>query len=109
MEGMNCVVKALVIFAIVIFGIAEAEAMATLGGKRAVENQENSLEIEELGRFAVDQHNAQQNEIGKGVLSFGRVVKAETQVVAGTMYYLTIEAKQAEGDAEHPPKLYEAK
>ncbi|GLJ49467.1 hypothetical protein SUGI_1048050 [Cryptomeria japonica] len=78
--------------------------MASLGGKQVVQGSENSTEIEELGRFAIHQHNIQQNE--KGLLSFGRVVKAEQQVVAGTMYHLTIEAKQ---DGDSSPKLYEAK
>ncbi|PSE25186.1 cystatin domain-containing protein [Acinetobacter baumannii] len=120
MEGlhrMNCFLKAFAI-AIVIVGVvgsnkaeaqAEAEAMAFVGGKSAVEGHENNMEIEELGRFAIDQHNTQQNEIGKGGLSFRRVVKAEEQVVAGMMYHLTIEATQKDGEAENPPKLYEAK
>lgn len=37
-------------------------AMATLGGVRDAENRQNSVEIEEIGRFAVDEHN--KNEVG---------------------------------------------
>nr|4N6T_A Chain A, Adhiron [Populus euphratica]4N6U_A Chain A, Adhiron [Populus euphratica]6QOZ_C Chain C, Affimer binding protein [synthetic construct] len=61
---------------------------------------ENSLEIEELARFAVDEHNKKENAL----LEFVRVVKAKEQVVAGTMYYLTLEAKDG-----GKKKLYEAK
>ncbi|ONK67481.1 uncharacterized protein A4U43_C05F500 [Asparagus officinalis] len=61
---------------------------------------ENDAEMEELGRFAVDEHNKQQNTL----LEFAGVVNAKEQVVAGTMYYLTVEA--IEGGKK---KLYEAK
>ncbi|KAH9304767.1 hypothetical protein KI387_009171 [Taxus chinensis] len=83
--------------------------MGTLGGKRAVES-EQSVDIDELGRFAIDEHNTQQNESGL-LLSFCRVVKAEQQVVAGTVYHLTLEAKpkEEEQDSDHSPKLFEAK
>ncbi|OIC50363.1 hypothetical protein A7L55_19920 [Acinetobacter baumannii] len=75
-------------------------AMGTLGGLRDVKDFQNSIETLDLGRFAVDEHNKQQN----GDISFRRVVAAKEQVVAGTMYHLTIEAE--DGDK---PKLYTAK
>nr|8C12_BBB Chain BBB, PAK5-Af17 [synthetic construct] len=65
----------------------------------------NSLEIEELARFAVDEHNKKENAL----LEFVRVVKAKEQLVGWvyefqTMYYLTLEAKDG-----GKKKLYEAK
>ncbi|XP_043718873.1 cysteine proteinase inhibitor A isoform X2 [Telopea speciosissima] len=65
--------------------------MTTLGGVREVEGFQNSLEIDELGRFAVDEHNKKENKI----LEFSGVVKAKEQVVAGTLHYLTLEVVEA--------------
>nr|8PK3_G Chain G, Affimer molecule (A31) [synthetic construct]8PK3_H Chain H, Affimer molecule (A31) [synthetic construct]8PK3_I Chain I, Affimer molecule (A31) [synthetic construct] len=64
-----------------------------------------SLEIEELARFAVDEHNKKENAL----LEFVRVVKAKEQFNYDqwqdyTMYYLTLEAKDG-----GKKKLYEAK
>nr|6HJL_G Chain G, Affimer ADB13 [synthetic construct] len=64
-----------------------------------------SLEIEELARFAVDEHNKKENAL----LEFVRVVKAKEQMFSWldweeTMYYLTLEAKDG-----GKKKLYEAK
>ncbi|XP_074274571.1 cysteine proteinase inhibitor 6-like [Silene latifolia] len=74
--------------------------MATLGGVRESQGTPNDLEIESLARFAVNQHNTNQN----ATLEFGRVIKAKEQTVAGTLHHLTIEAVEAS-----KKKLYEAK
>ncbi|XP_042488280.1 cysteine proteinase inhibitor 6-like [Macadamia integrifolia] len=74
--------------------------MATLGGVREVEGFQNSIEIDELGRFAVDEHNKKENKI----LEFAGVVKAKEQVVAGTLHHLTLEVVEA-----GKKKIYEAK
>ncbi|KAK4482780.1 hypothetical protein RD792_009949 [Penstemon davidsonii] len=74
--------------------------MATLGGIRQAEGSQNSLEIEDLARFAVDEHNKKQNAL----LEFKKVTNVKTQVVAGTMYHITVEA--ADGGKN---KVYEAK
>ncbi|KAH0724539.1 hypothetical protein KY290_000369 [Solanum tuberosum] len=74
--------------------------MATLGGIREAGGSENSVEINDLARFAVDEHNKKQNAL----LEFGKVVNVKEQVVAGTMYYITLEA--TEGGKK---KAYEAK
>ncbi|KAK6149007.1 hypothetical protein DH2020_016532 [Rehmannia glutinosa] len=72
--------------------------MKKLGGQRNI--AQNSAEIESIGRFAVQQHNNNQNTF----LEFVRVVKAKEQVVAGKMYYLTLEAVDG-----GKTKIYEAK
>ncbi|PIN04069.1 hypothetical protein CDL12_02260 [Handroanthus impetiginosus] len=72
--------------------------MSTLGGLRNI--GQNNGEIESIGRFAVQQHNNNQNTF----LEFARVVKAKEQVVAGKMYHLTLEA--VDGGKKN---LYEAK
>ncbi|GAB2286686.1 hypothetical protein Dimus_021080 [Dionaea muscipula] len=49
---------------------------------------ENSVEVETLARFAVDELNKKQNAI----LEFARVVRAREQIVAGKLHHLTLEA-----------------
>ncbi|CAN6448407.1 unnamed protein product [Victoria cruziana] len=73
--------------------------MAMTGAPKDIPS-ENSLEITDLGRFAVEEHNKKENAL----LQFSKVVKAKEQVVAGTLYDLTIEAE--DGGQNH---LYEAK
>ncbi|KAG6604297.1 hypothetical protein SDJN03_04906, partial [Cucurbita argyrosperma subsp. sororia] len=50
-----------------------------LGGVRDYIGAQNSLEIDALARFAVQEHNKKEN----GLLEFERVLKAKEQVVAG--------------------------
>ncbi|KAG2317952.1 hypothetical protein Bca52824_021074 [Brassica carinata] len=74
--------------------------MAMPGGVRDVPANQNSVEVESLARFAVDEHNKKENAL----LEFARVVKAKEQVVAGTLHHLTLEIIEA-----GKKKLYEAK
>ncbi|XP_052171878.1 cysteine proteinase inhibitor-like [Diospyros lotus] len=74
--------------------------MAKLGGIKEVGGSANSVEIDSLARFAVDEHNKKENAL----LEFGKVVNTKEQVVAGTMYYITLEAKDGT-----QKKVYEAK
>ncbi|KAM7263139.1 hypothetical protein ACFE04_000822 [Oxalis oulophora] len=75
--------------------------MALCGGiHESKGGAENDIEIDSLARFAVDEHNKKENNM----LQFSKVVKAQTQVVAGTMHHLTVEA--VDGDKK---KHYEAK
>ncbi|CAO2837426.1 unnamed protein product [Amaranthus hypochondriacus] len=74
--------------------------MATVGGITQKDGSENSLEIESLAKFAVDEHNKKENAL----LEFNKVVNTKQQVVAGTVYYITLEA--IDGDKK---KVYEAK
>ncbi|KAH7837280.1 hypothetical protein Vadar_011974 [Vaccinium darrowii] len=55
--------------------------MATLGGIKEAEGSANSLEVDNLARFAVDDHNKKENAL----LQFGKVVNVKQQVVAGTV------------------------
>ncbi|XP_010245150.1 PREDICTED: cysteine proteinase inhibitor 12-like [Nelumbo nucifera] len=71
-----------------------------VGGVHDSEGVQNSVEIESLGRFAVDEYNKKQNAL----LEFGRVVEAKEQLVAGTLHHLTLEVTEA-----GMKKLYEAK
>ncbi|KAI3979997.1 hypothetical protein MKX01_042651 [Papaver californicum] len=64
------------------------------------EGSQNSLEIEHLVKFAVDEHNKKENTF----LEFVRVVKAKQQVVVGVMHHLTAEVIEA-----GKKKFYKAK
>ncbi|XP_060204121.1 cysteine proteinase inhibitor 6-like [Lycium barbarum] len=88
------------------FGLSEQggfchEEMATLGGIRDSHgSSQNSDEIHSLAKFAVDEHNKKEN----AMIELARVVKAQEQVVAGTLHHLTLEVIDA-----GKKKLYEAK
>ncbi|TXG70230.1 hypothetical protein EZV62_005165 [Acer yangbiense] len=100
-----------------------------LGGVHDCKGSQNSAEIESLARFAVQEHNKKQvffffffsllnfinlvlfskSQLGfaislNSLLEFARVLKAKEQVVAGTLYHLTLEAVDA-----GKKKIYEAK
>ncbi|CAN1145413.1 Cysteine proteinase inhibitor [Linum perenne] len=74
--------------------------MATLGGVKEAQGSANSLEIDDLARFAVDHHNQKENAL----LEFKGVVGTKEQVVSGTIYHITLEA--TDGGKK---KTYEAK
>ncbi|KAM7268643.1 hypothetical protein ACFE04_010809 [Oxalis oulophora] len=96
--------------------------MSRVGGvgdsQGGVGAQNNNVEIDSIARFAVDEHNKKEcfetlNDYGpfdfrsslqNKILEFGRVVKAQEQVVSGTMHHLTVEAVDG-GTKKH----YEAK
>ncbi|KAI3682304.1 hypothetical protein L1987_82199 [Smallanthus sonchifolius] len=71
------------------------------GGVREIEKPwQNGAELESLARFAVEEHNKKENSL----LKFVRLVEAYEQMVAGPMYYFTLEATDA-----GTTKLYKAK
>ncbi|XP_017430411.1 cysteine proteinase inhibitor isoform X2 [Vigna angularis] len=74
--------------------------MANLGGLTDIVGAENSIDIQSLARFAVDDYNKKQN----AVVEFVRVISAKQQVVAGILYYITLEANDGE-----TKKVYETK
>ncbi|TVU34799.1 hypothetical protein EJB05_16651, partial [Eragrostis curvula] len=69
-----------------------------VGDIRDAPGSENDPDVINITRFAVSEHNDAAN-----ALEFEKVVKVREQAVHGTVYYLTIEAK--DGEAK---KLYEA-
>ncbi|TVU34795.1 hypothetical protein EJB05_16647 [Eragrostis curvula] len=80
---------------------AMADGEPVVGGVQdAPAGTDNDLHVNDLARFAVEEHNKNSNAL----LQFEKVAKVKQQVVAGTMYYFTIEVKDGE-----VKKLYEAK
>jgi len=61
--------------------------------------EKKNKEIQDLGKYSVDEYNRLQRgqKTGDGDLKFSQVVAAESQVVAGTKYYLKIEAVSNSG------------
>ncbi|GMH28311.1 hypothetical protein Nepgr_030154 [Nepenthes gracilis] len=78
----------------------EIVTIKKVGGVSEDKGFENSAEIEDLGSFAVEEHNKRENAL----LVFARVLKVKEQVVAGKLYYLTLEAIDA-----GKKRIYEAK
>uniref|UniRef100_A0A453MB10 Cysteine proteinase inhibitor n=4 Tax=Triticinae TaxID=1648030 RepID=A0A453MB10_AEGTS len=77
-----------------------ADELPLDGGIVDTPGAENDLRIVDLARFAVSEHKNRTNAL----LEFEKVVKLKQQVVAGMMYYITIQVN--EGGAK---KMYEAK
>ncbi|XP_057480863.1 cysteine proteinase inhibitor A-like [Actinidia eriantha] len=74
--------------------------MARMGGIKEVKEIGNSEEMDSLARFAIEKYNKKENAL----LEFENVVNAKEQVVAGNLYYITLEA--TDGGKK---KVYETK
>nr|GEU69307.1 ribonuclease H-like domain-containing protein [Tanacetum cinerariifolium] len=67
---------------------------ALIGGRTKIKDVKNNQEVQELGKYSVEENN---RKVGSNGLKFVEVVKAESQVVSGTKYYLTIKAISSKG------------
>ncbi|KAG6533272.1 hypothetical protein ZIOFF_007138 [Zingiber officinale] len=65
-----------------------------IGGWAPIKDVEDS-HVRELGDFAVEEHNRREHD----ELTFDKVVRGETQVVAGINYRLVLRARDAGGSA----------
>ncbi|PWA81787.1 cystatin A [Artemisia annua] len=98
--AMSLVITAFLLLGCFQFGICRIDkTTAKMGGIRDINNL-NGIEIQNLARFALDQHNKKENSL----LKFVRLVKAKEQVVAGMLYHMTLEANDA-----GKTKVYETK
>ncbi|KAF7032287.1 hypothetical protein CFC21_043479 [Triticum aestivum] len=72
-----------------------------VGGRTEVTDVEGDREVQELGRYSVEEHNRRREEGceggGGGRLEFARVVSAQRQVVSGIKYYLRVAAAEENG------------
>uniref|UniRef100_A0A0D9V9G7 Cystatin domain-containing protein n=1 Tax=Leersia perrieri TaxID=77586 RepID=A0A0D9V9G7_9ORYZ len=80
-----------------------------VGGRTEVRDVEGNKEVQELGRFSVEEHNRRRGRVEEensccggdgdvGVrLEFGRVIAAQRQVVSGLKYYLRVAAAEESG------------
>ncbi|PIA35129.1 hypothetical protein AQUCO_03600059v1 [Aquilegia coerulea] len=67
-----------------------------LGGRTEITDVKTNKEVQDLGKYSVDQYSLQhQGELGgTGNLNFVEVVEAQMQVVSGMKYYLKVNATQ---------------
>ncbi|KAK6266116.1 hypothetical protein QUC31_016953 [Theobroma cacao] len=69
-----------------------------VGGKTEINDVKTNKEVQELGRFSVEEFNRSRGGLrsnGGTELVFSQVVEAQKQVVSGIKYYLKIEAMQS--------------
>lgn len=83
-----------------------------VGGRTEVRDVEGDREVQELGRFSVEEHNrrCRSRDCGDVRLEFGRVVAAQRQVVSGLKYYLRVAAAEegAAGQNGGEPRVFDA-
>ncbi|XP_006646602.1 cysteine proteinase inhibitor 4-like [Oryza brachyantha] len=86
-----------------------------VGGRTEVMDVEGDREVQELGRFSVEEHNRRRDCCGDVRLEFSRVVAAQRQVVSGLMYYLRVAAAEEgaaaadqNGGGDHHARVYDA-
>ncbi|KAL7145374.1 hypothetical protein ABFS83_07G078700 [Erythranthe nasuta] len=75
-----------------------------VGGRTEVKNVKANKDVQDLGRYCVQEYNRQLQRKSNGtaatkLLVFSQVVAAETQVVSGIKYYLKISAATRGGGA----------
>ncbi|XP_059295692.1 cysteine proteinase inhibitor B [Lycium ferocissimum] len=88
-----------------IFTIFSSTPSNALGGKTQIKDVKTNKEIQDLGKYCVEEHNRSlQKKNNNGLLSFSQVVEAEKQVVSGITYYLKISATTSSG----APKMFDA-
>ncbi|KAL8481038.1 hypothetical protein ACS0TY_026991 [Phlomoides rotata] len=95
---------------LLVFFTSQASAIGRkVGGRTPVQNVEQNKEVQDLGRYCVQEYNRlMQQKKGNGtskLLVFSQVVEAQTQVVSGIKYYLKIAAARRGGA---PPNTFEA-
>ncbi|TKY47797.1 Cysteine proteinase inhibitor 2 [Spatholobus suberectus] len=80
--------------------LSSASCARMVGGKTEIPDVRTNREVQELGRFAVEEYNRglkpwennNVNDNGREELKFAEVVEAQQQVVSGMKYYLKISA-----------------
>lgn len=79
----------------VLFVMAYRSAGAMVGGRTEVTDVKTNKEVQDLGKFSVEEYNRSLKHGGNGgELTFVEVVEAQRQVVSGIKYYLKISATE---------------
>ncbi|EYU24293.1 hypothetical protein ABFS82_07G077400 [Erythranthe guttata] len=101
----------LILLPLLVMAVFTTQPAAAIGGKvggrTEVKNVKANKDVQDLGRYCVQEYNRQlqQKANGTKLLVFSQVVAAETQVVSGIKYYLKISAATRGGG---PAKNFEA-
>ncbi|XP_040998730.1 cysteine proteinase inhibitor B-like [Juglans microcarpa x Juglans regia] len=85
---------AMVAILFVLFVSAYGSAGAMVGGRTEVTDVKTNEEVQDLGKFSVEEYNRSLKHGGNGELTFVEVVEAQRQVVSGIKYYLKISATE---------------
>ncbi|XP_057950292.1 cysteine proteinase inhibitor 5-like [Malania oleifera] len=94
------VAAATVLIFVSVLAPVSAAGGSIVGARTELPNVQANEEVQELGRFCVEEYNRRLQESGRvgavsgGVLVFSEVVEAQTQVVSGIKYYLRIAATE---------------
>ncbi|KAI9195838.1 hypothetical protein LWI28_018577 [Acer negundo] len=77
-----------------------------VGGRTEVEDVKLNKQVQEVGRFSVEEFNRREMMRGRGTnnvygeLMFSEVIEAEKQVVSGIKYYMKIEVGTKSGETK---------
>jgi len=81
--------------------LCEVSHAGLAGSKTEIADVKMNKEVQDLGRFSVEEHNRRVKEKrgaeAEEEVVFEEVVEAQQQVVSGTKYYLKISAMQSGG------------
>ncbi|XP_039133663.1 cysteine proteinase inhibitor B-like [Dioscorea cayenensis subsp. rotundata] len=91
---------------LVLCAIASSATASIVGGRTEIKNVKSNKMVQSLGKFAVEEYDkgVKGGSNAAALVSFSSVISAESQVVAGTKYYLKIAAE----DSHHARKLFDA-
>jgi cystatin-C len=81
-----------------------------VGGKTEISNVRTNEEIQELGKFSVEEYirSVKIWKEGEGELRFVEVVEAQQQVVSGIKYYMKIWVTQVKSDGVEDPTMFDS-
>lgn len=72
-----------------------------MGGRMKIRDVKTNKEVQDLGKFSVEEYNRSLRQGGNGgELTFVEVVEAQRQVVSGIKYYLVISATHKGGETD---------
>ncbi|RWW24283.1 hypothetical protein GW17_00011446 [Ensete ventricosum] len=77
-----------------------------VGGRTEVRDVESNKEVQDLGRYSVEEYNRRQGPAHP--LTFARVEGAQRQVVSGIKYYLHVLATEGDGGSAGQQRTYDA-
>ncbi|QCE13070.1 cysteine proteinase inhibitor 4 [Vigna unguiculata] len=88
----------LTVLVILLSVVSSASCARLVGGKTEIPDVRRNREVQELGRFSVEEYNnglklwGNDSDNEREKLTFSEVVEAQQQVVSGLKYYLKISA-----------------
>ncbi|KAI3926213.1 hypothetical protein MKW98_028349 [Papaver atlanticum] len=83
--------------------LSSSSSVDALGGKTEIKDVKTNKEVQDLGKYSVDEYNLKFKKGEEGSLTFTQVVKAQKQLVAGIQYFLKVSAME-----NGSPKFFDA-